>query len=193
MRKSPEMVLQSAWARAEQLDNMSRPGRELYREDVPPMQVVEHGVRSVRYVPALFALGWMCAVAVVYDKAKPHRVTCVGTEHGAALFGDTAKALMTARKKSEGAQYAEAARLCAKAIPRVTWEGRMHRMRLLDLQHRVCELYPKLRVWREGGRQPWQDEVWLHRTHGGQHAGGCLWIREYYTTGTCLSDFGWRV
>lgn len=191
---SMNSVFYTARDRAERLDNLSRPGKELYRDDVPPLLIHEASVRSAKYVPGVFCLGWICAVAVVYDTAHAQRVKAIGTQAGIELFAECADKLAAASAKRYKPydHYYEGARCVGKAIPRSTWQGRMHRMRLLDVQHRVCEVAPALRVWREGGRQPWQDEVWLHRAHGGHHAGGCLWIREYYTTGQCLEDMGWQ-
>ena len=165
-----------------------RAGRE--PPAVSPMRKRRLSYRGPAYGPAMVVLGKVFGVAVVLD--IDGKCYALGANENIDDLHSVARSIyLTAPAKSHDDVMVAALHTLRRPTVSSMRTIRAYRVDLLHVQHLVCEHYPGFRVWRPGGRQPDQAEVWLKpRDRDGRLLGGVVWTKEYYCQGIFGSMFG---
>ena len=130
------------------------------------------------------ALGQIAGVAVIFQAARPSEVLGIGSEASLPRWQEAMRELVQVQRRGDKARLHRATVAAMQPhLPAYAMPQRERRIRLLAVQHRVCNRFPALRVMREGGRQPGQAEVWLRPSAPGLVLGGCVWVPGYYGAG----------
>lgn len=130
------------------------------------------------------ALGQIAGVAVVFQASRPSQVLGIGSEVSLPRWEEAMRELLRIQRRGDKARlHRSTVAAMQPQLPTYALPQRERRIRLLAVQHRVCNRFPALRIMREGGRQPGQAEVWLRPSAPGLVLGGVIWVPGYYEAG----------
>lgn len=158
---------------------------------VRPPTVAENPIREQmvycrgRMLAAVgMALGQIAGVAVVFQASRPNQVLGIGSEVSLPRWQEAMRELVRIHRRGDKARlHRTTVAAMQPQLPTYALPQRERRIRLLAVQHRVCNRFPALRIMREGGRQPGQAEVWLRPSAPGLVLGGVVWVPGYYEAG----------
>lgn len=149
-----------------------------------PIRVSRAYCRGRTLAAVGMALGQIAGVAAVWEAEQPTQLVGIGGEASLKLWEAALAGLVRIQRKGDRSRlHAATVAAMRPQIPSYALPQRQRRIRLLAVQHKVCLLYPALRIMRPGGRKPGEAEVWLRPSAPGLVLGGVVWVPGYYEAG----------